>query len=328
MRNNADAMLTTWKRVLLATVPAAAVAIPVTIGILTAPPLRAAQDQAIIAGPGGRAGGAPPVSGPASFEVASVKPNNSGDPGIRFGMQPGGRFTATNAPLRELLRFAFAVQNFQIVDAPGWIASERFDVIAKAEGDLPPAQPGTIGPVQLMVQSLLAERFGLKTRRESREMSRYDLVLARSDGRLGPQLKPSTTDCQAIFAAARRGGGPPPAPPGPGEPIQCGFRIGPGRMQGGAFPLSQLATALSPMVQRVVIDRTGLAGNFDIDVTFTPDQMPQGPPPPGAPPRPPVDPNGPSIFTALQEQLGLKLESVRGPVEVLVIESISRPTPD
>jgi bla regulator protein BlaR1 len=328
MRNDTRAALTTRKKMLLACVPAAAVAIPVAIGILTAPPLRAAQEQVIIGGAGGRAGGTPPVATPAAFEVASVKPNNSGEGFIRFGMQPGGRFTATNAPLRELLRFAYAVQNFQIVDAPGWIASERFDIIAKAEGDLPPSGPGQLGPVQMMMQALLAERFGLKARKENREMSRYDLVLARADGRLGPQLKASTTDCQAIFAAARRGGGPPPAPPGPGEPLPCGFRVGPGRMQGGAFPLSQLATALSPMVQRVVIDRTGLTGNFDIDVTFTPDQMPQGPPPPGAPPLPSIDANGPSIFTALQEQLGLKLESVRGPVEVLVIESVSRPTPD
>jgi uncharacterized protein (TIGR03435 family) len=98
-------------------------------------------------------------------------------------------------------------------------------------------------------------------------------------------------------------------------------------MQAGAFPLSQLAGALAPQVQRFVIDRTGLTGNFDLEMTYTPDQ-PQGPPPPGAPAQPPIDPNGPSIFTALQEQLGLKLESVRGPVDVLVIESVNRPTPD
>jgi uncharacterized protein (TIGR03435 family) len=85
---------------------------------------------------------------------------------------------------------------------------------------------------------------------------------------------------------------------------------------------------LSPFVQRVVLDRTGLAGNFDFDLTFTPNQMPPGPPPPGAPPLPPIDPNGPSIFTALQEQLGLKLDSQRGQVEVLVIDRVERPTPD
>ncbi|MBM3817996.1 MAG: TIGR03435 family protein [Acidimicrobiia bacterium] len=320
MRNDAPRTLTMWKKALLAAIPVTAVAIPIVVG---------AQQQVIVGGGAPAPGAAVAApSGPMSFEVASVKPNNSGENFIRFGMQPGGRFTAANAPLREIIRFAYALQNFQIVEAPGWIASERFDINAKAEGDVPPGQPGTIGPVQLMMQSLLAERFGLEARRESREMPRYDLVLARADGRLGPGLKTSTTDCQAIFAAARRGGGPPPAPPGAGEPIQCGFRIGPGRMQAGAFPLSQLANALAPQVQRFIVDRTGLTGNFDLDMTYTPDQMPQGPPPPGAPAAPPIDPNGPSIFTALQEQLGLKLESVRGPVDVLVIESVNRPTPD
>jgi len=96
----------------------------------------------------------------------------------------------------------------------------------------------------------------------------------------------------------------------------------------GSFPLSQLASALSQMTQRVVVDRTGLAGNFDLDLTFTPDQtMSRGAPPPGATP-PPIDPNGPSIFTALQEQLGLKLESTRGPVDVIVIDHVEPPTPD
>jgi bla regulator protein blaR1 len=260
-----------------------------------------------------------------AFEVASVKPNKSGEGFIRFGMQPGGRFTASNVPLRELIRFAYALQDFQILDAPGWIASDRFDVIAKAEGNIPPSQPGTVGPLQRMVQSLLAERFQLKARLDMREMPRYDMVLARSDGKLGPQLKPSTTDCQALFAAARRGGAP-PAPPGPGERLQCGFRIGPGLMQMGASPLSQLANALSPMVQRVVIDRTGLPGNFDLEMTFILDQLPKGPPTAGAPPLPPIDPDGASIFTALQEQLGLKLEPTRGPVDVLVIDSVEHPT--
>jgi len=286
--------------------------------------LTAQQQSTVIVG-----GGQPPAaaaSGPApAFEVASVKPNKSGEGFIRFGMQPGGRFTASNVPLRELIRFAYALQDFQILDAPGWIASARFDVIAKAEGDLPTSQIGTVGPLQMMVQSLLAERFQLKARMVTREAPRYDMVLARSDGRLGPQLKQSTTDCQALFAAARRGGAP-PAPPAPGERLQCGFWIGPGLMQMGASPLSQLASALSPMVQRVVIDRTGLAGNFDLEMTFAADQLPKGPPPAGAPPLPPIDSDGASIFTALQEQLGLKLELTRGPVDVLVIDSVEQPS--
>src|SRR5205814_2070319 len=109
---------------------------------------------------------------------------------------------------------------------------------------------------------------------------------------------------------------------------QCGMRLSPGYLLGGGFPLSQLVTSLSQFVGRSVVDRTGLTGNFDIEVKWTPDQMPAGTPPPGAPPLPPVDPNGPSIFTAIQEQLGLKLESTKAPLDVLVIDHIEAPTPD
>ena len=104
--------------------------------------------------------------------------------------------------------------------------------------------------------------------------------------------------------------------------------MAPGQMSGGGNPLSQLATTLSQWVQRVVVDRTGLAGDFDFDLTWTPDQIPQGPPPPGAPALPAIDPNGPSIYAAVQEQLGLKLDSQKGPVDVLVVDSVEHPTED
>ena len=106
--------------------------------------------------------------------------------------------------------------------------------------------------------------------------------------------------------------------------------IGPGNISSGGQPISQLATMLSTFVNRTVLDRTGLTGAFDLTLNWTPEQLPQGrgEPPPGAPPLPPIDPNGPSIFTAVQEQLGLKLDSQRGPVEVLVIDSVEQPTAD
>lgn len=168
----------------------------------------------------------------------------------------------------------------------------------------------------------------------------YNLVLARPDGRLGDRLKPSTLDCAAL-TAARRGGGPagraggPPAQVAPGERPQCGMRMGPGNLSAGGMTITFFGNGLGPMLQRVVTDKTGLTGTFDIDLTWTPD-VPQGalnaPPAPGAPPGanapPPIDPNGPTIFTAVQEQLGLKLEPARGPVEVLVIDSVQQPTPD
>ena len=99
-------------------------------------------------------------------------------------------------------------------------------------------------------------------------------------------------------------------------------------MSGGGLPVSEFARTLSQFVGRVVVDRTGLTGPYDLDLNWTPDQMPQGTLPPGAPPLPPIDPNGPSIFTALQEQLGLKLDSIKGPVDVLVIDRVEPPTPD
>jgi uncharacterized protein (TIGR03435 family) len=260
--------------------------------------------------------------------VASVKPNKSGDGRVMIGMQPGGRFTASNIPLRMLIRTAFQLQDFQIVGGPDWVRSDRFDITAKAEGDIPPAPPGgPPGPMQLMLRALLAERFSLEAHNETRELPIYALVVARDDRRLGSRLRPAAADCQEMAAARARGGSPPGAPP-PGERPQCGIRIGPGSMAVGGMPLSQFVTSLSGFVQRVVIDKTGLTGSFDLDLTWTPDQMPQGPPTPGAPPLPPIDPNGPSIFTAIEEQLGLKLDSQRGPVDVLVIDRVEQPTPD
>jgi len=271
-----------------------------------------------------------------AFEVASVKPNKSGDGNVRLGLQPGGRVVTINTGVRELIRFAYGVQPFQIVGGPSWIASERFDVTAKAEGDVPPQPIGAGGPpgtLQLMMQSLLADRFKLVVHNDTREMPIYNLVLARPDGRLGDKLHASAVDC-ATVNAARRGGAPPP-PPNPGERPMCGMRIGPGSLAAGGMPLSQFANGIAPLLQRVVNDRTGLTGPYDIDMQWTPD-VPQGalnaPAAPGAPPGaaapPPIDPNGPTIFTAIQEQLGLKLEPARGPVPVLVIDSVEMPTPD
>jgi uncharacterized protein (TIGR03435 family) len=181
-----------------------------------------------------------------------------------------------------------------------------------------------------MLQSLLAERFQLVVHRESKELPIYTLVMARSDGKPGPQLHASATDCAALMSAMRGRGGPPPAPPAPGERMPCSLRMFPGSLSGGASTIAQLTNVLARFVSRTVVDQTGLAGAFDFDLQWTPDQMPQGREerPPGAPPLPAIDPNGPSIFTAVQEQLGLKLESTKGPVDVLVIDRIEHPTED
>ena len=266
-------------------------------------------------------------AGPA-FEVASVKPNNSGDGRVLFANQPGGRFTATNVTLKLLIRNAYQLQDFQIVGGPNWINSDRFDIVAKAEDGTPPETPSLdrTGPtrVQLMIRALLAERFQLVAHHENRELPIYALVLARSDGKLGQELRRSDVDCNAMFAARGRSGMPPPSgPPQPGERLPCGIRIGMGNMSIGGAPLSQFANAMANFLGRTVLDKTGLAGNYDANLTWTPDQMPQRPP--GAPEPPAIDPNGPSIFTAVQEQLGLKLDSQKGPVAVFIIDRAERP---
>ena len=267
-----------------------------------------------------------------SFEVASVKPNKTGDGRVMMANQPGGGLVVTNVPLSLLLTFAYQLQDFQIIGAPDWIRNERFDIVAKATVERPenPAAGAPGNAPRLMLQSLLAERFKLATHPETRPLQIYALVLARPDGKLGPQLRASTVDCAAMRGRGRGPGGPsgPPGPPLVGERPACGMAMRPGGIISGGTPISQMTGPLSQAVHRVVVDRTGLKGNFDIDLTWTPDQIPQGPPPPGAPPLPAIDPKGPSIFTALQEQLGLKLESETGPVDVLVIDHVEQPAPD
>jgi len=272
-------------------------------------------------------------SGAPSFEVASIKPNNSGDGRVMMQNQPG-RFSATNVTLKLLIRNAYQLQDFQIAGGPAWISSDHFDIVAKIDAaDAPATPPAPMLPgqgptrLQLMIRSLLADRFKLAAHTETKDQPIYALVLARSDGRLGPSLKKSETDCAALMAARGRG---PVAPPAPGTPMPCGIRIGMGNISVGGSTLAQFANSLGMFVGRIVQDRTGLTGAYDFDLTWTPDQMPQRPP--GAPGDQPIrangvdiDPNGPSIFTAVQEQLGLKLDAQRGPVEMLVIDRAEKP---
>jgi uncharacterized protein (TIGR03435 family) len=272
-----------------------------------------------------------------SFEVASVKHNKSDAPGVRLMFQPGGRFVAENVTLQFLIATAYGdprpLAEFQIIGGPKWINSDRFNLVAKAEGDL---QPGTDGPPPIlfaMLRTLLAERFNVRVHDETREMPIYTLVKARSDGKLGEHLKPSAIDCAALMKSAGRDR--PPAPSSPTERLPCGMRMGFGNLSVGGMTVFQFAGAISrmPGINRVVVDRTGLEGPYDIDLQWTPDQLPArtaG----GAPDGPirvngaDVDLNGPSIFTAIQEQLGLKLESTKGPVHVVVIDAADQPTDD
>jgi len=253
-----------------------------------------------------------------TFEVASIKPQE-GDPG--FVPSSPERFVDANATLRSLIAWAWNIRGFQIEGGPGWAESQRFDVSARAP------QRVTERTMRLMVRELLADRFQLRVRVEPRQMARYVLRTARVDGRLGPGLQPASVDCAAVLA--ERFGAP--APAGSDAPV-CLWRVGisppVARMFVDGAPLSEFAGLLERLLNRKVVDSTGLTGPYDVRLEFSSDQLPMAVPAadPAATPQPARD--GLSLSTALQDQLGLTLESERGPVDVIVIESAQLPQPN
>jgi uncharacterized protein (TIGR03435 family) len=259
---------------------------------------------------------------PPTFEVASVKQNTSVLSAGRLG-GPASRFSAVNVTVHRLIEWSYQVQAFQIDGGPGWISRDRFD-IATTAADPGSSQPRPGGPpstTQLRTRTLLAERFNLAVHREAKEMPIYSLVMARPERTLGPELQRSNEDCAAILGVLRRGGRPPQLSV-TGKPT-CDISISPGGVTAGTQAMPMLASVLSGIVQRIVVDRTNLNGNYDFTIAFAPDLGLAGSADTSA-----ADSTAPSIFTALQEQLGLKLESTRGPVDVLVIDHVERPTPD
>jgi uncharacterized protein (TIGR03435 family) len=237
-----------------------------------------------------------------AFEAATVKRNVSSDVEPQAQSLPGGRVQLTNVTLRNMILDSYKLQNAQVDGGPSWVQTDGWDVTAKAPADAPSAQ------VLEMLRTLLTDRFKLVTHTEAREMPVYALVLSRKDGKLGANLKPSDADCGATAA-------PPPA----SGPPRCGMNIGINRITVGARSLKDIARVLEPRVGRSVIDKTGLSGLFDADLTWTPQGLA------GASA---AAEEGTSIFTAVQEQLGLKLESTKGPVDVLVIDHVEQPAQD
>lgn len=264
---------------------------------------------------------------PRRFEVASVKLYKGPVTMISSNTEPGGRFVAQQQSLRDLIGLAYKVRDSQIVGGPDWIGSARFDIIAKANRELPAFDPaGDAGPLEQMLQSLLADRFKLLAHRETRELPIFALVMARSDGRPGEKLRLSSTDCAKVFADRARAGQPGPLVTG--DRPTCGMVVSPWSIRIGGGPLSQLTMVLTNMTNRFVVDRTGLAGNYDVDLQWTPPAEANGGRIGVGGPAPPPDANGATLETAIQEQLGLKLDPQRGPVPVLVIERVEQPTPD
>ena len=245
------------------------------------------------------------------FDVASVKPNTSSEESIRWTFE-NGRFTGINITLRMLISTAYGppqqpLPDFLIAGAPGWVATARFDVTGTAA-------PGA--PLPPLLRHLVEDRFALRSHAETRDMPIYALTLAHAARSLGPMMRKNDRDCAAIASGAIAG-------------ERCGGQIVPGKVSARGMTMTQMVSGLArlmPNVGRPVVDRTALTGAFDIDLTWSPDQALANAMP--GMPTPPIDPNGPSLFTALQEQLGLKLESLRGEVEVLVIDTVARPVPD
>jgi len=256
---------------------------------------------------------ATPLDPTLTFEVASIRQNTSAETGAEMRVEPSGQITIRNYTLFHIVRNAYGVQPFQIVPGdrmPDWFDRDRWDIIAK-----PPAAYEREEQRIAMLQNLLAARYKAVVKRETRELPVYALVLARTDGRLGPQLRPASGECEAA-RAARASGAPPPAI----ERGFCGTRAGAGNVSTSGVPLADFARNLAPLTGRFVVDRTGLSGRFDLDLKWTPDQGA------GAPNSPQTD--GTSLFTAIEEQLGLRLDAQRAPVDVIVVESAERPVVD
>jgi bla regulator protein blaR1 len=311
------------RKLLLGVAAVLAAAMPIVFGLINAPQLRAQSGQT--------------ASGPLpSFEVASIKhdhsqADHSGANLIRVGGPDASRWTASNLTAKMLVTFAYNIKDFQVSGGPSWINSDRFDIDAKVEDSLA-AQMQKLPRMQqqdqmrLMVRSLLADRFKLAVSHDTKELPVYELVIAKG----GPKLKESAPpDAQNSAAPA-----PPPASAGSALPTppRGGFMMSVGRggeatLTSKGAPIANLVSLLSQQVGRQIVDQTGLKGEYDISLKWTSDSGLGGGPLPAAPDSTSAnDVGGTSIFTALQDQLGLRLESTKGPVDTIVIDHIEEPS--
>jgi uncharacterized protein (TIGR03435 family) len=231
-----------------------------------------------------------------TFEAASVKANTSGQARMSAGVR-GRTYTGVNTPLRPIIAAAYdlSLQGFRLLGGPAWMGADRFDITATF-----PEGAGR-RELPMMLRALLADRFKLVVHTETRETPIYALVVARADGRLGTRLRKADVDCEAA----------------PADRDHCQSQIS-DKIVGRGQPLGSLARMLSPFVGRQVVDQTGVTGGFDFDLEFP--ELVAGPGGAG----PAADAGG-SVFTAVEEQLGLKLTSAKGPVEFVVIDRVEHP---
>jgi uncharacterized protein (TIGR03435 family) len=265
-----------------------------------------------------------PLTTPApKFEVVSIKPSHEARGLFRVALQPSGRFEANNITVRFLMEQAYGLKDSQMSGAPGWIESEHFDIEAKPDDaflDQKLSRDERDRQISLMMQSLLADRFKLVLHHETKELPVYALVVAKSGSKL-KEAPPAPPDADAA------------APGPPNGPLRRGgMQMRRGELIASGIPLDRLEDVLSHITGRPVVNHTDLKGLYDFTLKWTPGEGegpmmmggPPGPPPADAPP--PPDPNGPTLFTALQEQLGLKLESQKAPMDTVVIDRIERPS--
>ena len=237
-----------------------------------------------------------------AFDVTSVKPRTGSGQYLAFHGDPGG--VHLEGPLTFLIRFAYAVQDYQLEGGPGWIHSDNYVVEGKAAGT------HSTEEMRSMLQALLEDRFALKLHRETKEGSIYSLVVARKGPKMKPWVEGSCVN------------------PGPGKPLEpgtiaCGYRPGPGTLDSQGVSVAVLADFLSAIMGRPVVDKTGLTGRFDFHLEYKIDQATagfQGAADSNA------DDNRATIFTALQEQLGLLLRSDTGPREYMVFDHVEKPS--
>jgi uncharacterized protein (TIGR03435 family) len=275
---------------------------------------------------------------PPTFEVASVRANRSGAPlQILPTLQPGGRVFAINLPLRELIRVAWGLRDNQLGLASP-LGDARFDLEARAGAGATREQAAE------MLRALLINRFSLKTHGETRQLPVYTLQRINTT-RLGPQIRPSGAECAPLTIPSSPAAPPPPPPPpaslsgsrlGPQEDgAMCPSMFFPGTWSMRSMSMHAFALALERLVRRAVVDGTGLSGRFDFDLTYTPESF-EVPfagnviggtvgGPEGFGPGPPQR-TGPSVFTALRDQLGLRLDAGRAPVDVVVVDEVREPT--
>jgi uncharacterized protein (TIGR03435 family) len=239
------------------------------------------------------------ASGQTTFDVASIKPSDPASHGMNMGTSPGGSFRATGVTLMLLIQQAYDVRGFQVSGGPGWMTTDRYDILTKNEGNgltqadlvkMSDSQRNEFRTAMMTrLRALIEDRFQLKTHRETKEMQLYGLMVAKG----GPKLQPMESGGRDSSLSISRGD-------------EANMHV-----TAKGLPMANLVRYLSDQSGRQVIDETGLTGKYDFQFAFAPDLG---------------DATGPSLFTAIQQELGLRLESKKGPVEVIVIDSVEKPS--